>query len=53
MVDLGRVTTVDHLLFGAKLASLTHAAAGVLRYKISEAYAFRDLSVLRELVGAE
>jgi hypothetical protein len=49
LVDLGRVTSVDHLLFGAKLASLTHGAAGVLRYKISEANASRDLSVLREL----
>lgn len=42
LVDLGRVATVDHLLFRAKLASLTHTAAGVLRYKISEAYASRD-----------
>jgi hypothetical protein len=49
LVDLGRVATVDYLLFRAKLASLTHEAAGVLRYKLSEAYASRDLSVILEL----
>lgn len=49
LVDLGRLATVDFLLLATKLASLSGAATSVLRYKLSEAYASRDLTVIREL----
>jgi hypothetical protein len=48
-VDLFHVSTVDVLLLTVRVASLSEEAAGVLRYKLSEAYASRDLSVLIEL----
>ena len=51
VVDLGRACTVSILLLpqAAKVASLSPASTAELRYKIAEAYAIRDLSVLAEL----
>lgn len=51
LLDLRRVTTVDRQLITRyeKLASLTQEAAGVLRYKLSEAMAWRSLAVLPEI----
>jgi hypothetical protein len=50
-VDLGCVCTVSVLLLpqSAKVASLGPASVAELRYKLAEAYAIRDLSVLAEL----
>lgn len=56
-VDLFQVSTVSTELLwaGPKLASLDEESVYVLRYKLSEAYASRDLSAIEELnraVGA-
>jgi hypothetical protein len=50
-VDLGRACTVSVRLLpqSAKVASLAPASAAELRYKLAEAYAIRDLTVLAEL----
>jgi hypothetical protein len=50
-VDLGQSCTVSVRLLpqSAKVASLAPASAAELRYKLAEAYAIRDLSVLAEL----
>jgi hypothetical protein len=50
-VDLGRVCAVSVRLLpqAAKVASLGPASTAELRYKIAEAYAIRDLSVIAEL----
>ena len=51
VVDLGRLATVDVRLLpqSRKVASLAPTSAAELRYKLAEAYALRDLSVIREL----
>lgn len=51
VVDLGRACTVSVRLMpqGAKVASLGPSSAAELRYKLAEAYAIRDLSVVAEL----
>lgn len=51
LVHLSRSCTVDRLLLTkfAKLASLTAVASGVLRYKLAECFAARDLSTVVEL----
>lgn len=51
VVDLGRACTVSVRLLpqSAKVASLAPAFAAELRYKLAEAYAIRDLSVIAEL----
>lgn len=51
IVDLGRLCTVsvELLPHRAKVASLSPESVYELRYKLSEAYAIRDLAVLREL----
>lgn len=50
-VDLGKVTTVSVQLLphSGKVASLAPESVFELRYKLSEAYAIRDLAVLQEL----
>jgi hypothetical protein len=50
-VDLGQVTTVAVQLLphAGKVASLAPESVHELRYKLSEAYAIRDLAVLLEL----
>jgi hypothetical protein len=50
-VDLGQLSTVSVQLLPqhGKVASLAAESIFELRYKISEAYAFRDLAVLHEL----
>jgi hypothetical protein len=50
-VDLGRLATVSvrTLPQSAKVASLGPASTAELRYKLAEAYANRDLSVIAEL----
>lgn len=50
-VDLGQPCTVSVLLLpqSGKVASLAREAVFELRYKLSEAYAIRDLAVLQEL----
>jgi hypothetical protein len=49
--DLGRICTVERklVLRYRQLASIGGVAAGVLRYKLSEALASRDLATLAEL----
>jgi hypothetical protein len=51
VVDLGRACTVSVRLLpqAAKVASLSPESAAELRYKLAEAYAIRDLSVIAEL----
>lgn len=51
LVDLGRLCTVSVELLPqrAKVASLDTDSVYELRYKLSEAYAIRDLAVLQEL----
>lgn len=51
LVDLRRVATVDRqlVLTYERLASLTDEARGVLRFKITEAYASRALAVIEEI----
>jgi hypothetical protein len=51
VVDLGRTCTVSVLLLpqSAKVASLGPVSVADLRYKVAEAYAIRDLSVIAEL----
>ncbi|HET6232925.1 MAG TPA: hypothetical protein VFE05_22805 [Longimicrobiaceae bacterium] len=51
VVDLGHVSTVSVELLPqrAKVASLACESVYELRYKLSEAYAIRDLAVLQEL----
>jgi hypothetical protein len=51
VVDLGRACTVSVRLLpqSAKVASLASESAAELRYKVAEAYAIRDLSVIAEL----
>lgn len=51
VVDLGRACTVSVRLLpqAAKVASLSPGSAAELRYKLAEAYAIRDLSVIAEL----
>jgi hypothetical protein len=50
-VDLGKLATVSvrTLPQSAKVASLAPTSTAELRYKLAEAYAIRDLSVLTEL----
>jgi hypothetical protein len=50
-VDLGQPCTVSVLLLpqSGKVASLARESVFELRYKLSEAYAIRDLAVLQEL----
>jgi hypothetical protein len=50
-VDLGQVATVSVQLLpqSGKVASLAPESVHELRYKLSEAYAIRDLAVLQEL----
>lgn len=50
-VDLRRMTTADRLLVTkyATVASLNETAAGVLRFKISEAFSSRALAVVAEI----
>lgn len=51
LVHLDRACTVDRLLLTrfAKIASLTPMSVGVLRFKLAECYAARDLSAMVEL----
>lgn len=51
LVDLGQITTVHRAVAQRfeKLASLSHEAAGVLRYKLGEALAYRSLAVLPDI----
>lgn len=51
VVDLGRACTVSVRLLphSAKVASLAPASVAELRYKLAEAFAIRDLSVVAEL----
>lgn len=51
LVDLGRLCTISVELLpqSAKFASLAAESVFELRYKLSEAYAIRDLAVLQEL----
>lgn len=51
VVDLGRACTVSVRLLpqSGKVASLAPSSAADLRYKLAEAYAIRDLSVIAEL----
>ena len=51
VVDLGRACTISVRLLpqAAKVASLSPASAAELRYKLAEAYAIRELSVIAEL----
>jgi uncharacterized protein YoaH (UPF0181 family) len=51
LVDLGRTCTVSVRLLpkSAKVASLAPDAVAELRFKLAEAYAIRDLSVIAEL----
>jgi hypothetical protein len=53
-VDLTQITTVDRQLvqYFPPVASLSVLAVGVLRFKLAEAFATRDLSVLAELEAA-
>lgn len=50
-IDLRRLTTIDRMLATKypTIASLTDAAAGVLRYKVSEAFSSRALAVIAEI----
>lgn len=50
-VDLGRVATVSVRLLpqAGKVASMAPPSVSELRYKLAEAYAIRDLSVITEL----
>jgi hypothetical protein len=50
-VDLGKLSTISVQLLpqGGKVASLAPESVFELRYKLSEAYAIRDLAVIHEL----
>ena len=55
-VHLSRACTVDRLLLTRteQIASLSHSALGVLRFKLAECFTARDLTViaaLQEMVG--